>query len=324
MRAAIAAIVFAAACYAPPPVSSRPATDFIRDTHAMLDAFDRGDRAAVAAITAPDFVRFEAGTIHERAAELARLEPKLVELARTWKDEHVFVGARDATFIGLATERETTNASHGNREYNGWYTVTWTRVDATWKVAQWSWQPYRSAIDFQRDLWNDSYRQDVGFEHAPNQLLVTTTEQLAPGTALDVATGQGRNALYLAKAGWNVTAIDIADVGLRHARETAEREHVALATVEADIDAYNYGTARWDLVTEIYVPNPVARVDKIKTALKPGGLFVLEFFLEGVDVKDLRAHFADGFDILRDEIVEDRPDWGEDRAKLVRFVARKR
>lgn len=55
---------------------------------------------------------------------------------------------------------------------------------------------------------------------------------------------------------------------------------------------------------------------------------MLEFLLDegdgGVKPGELRAQFADGFDILRDEVVEDRPDWGEDRAKLVRFVARKR
>ena len=98
--------------------------------------------------------------------------------------------------------------------------------------------------------------------------------------------------------------------------------------MQADIDAYDDGVATWDLVTEIYVPNPVARAGKIKAALRPGGLFVLEFFLDegdgGVKPAELRAQFADGFDILRDEVVEDHPDWGQDRAKLVRFVARKR
>ncbi len=318
------ALVTLAACTPPHVAAPRASADVIADTHAMLDAFDRGDREAVAAVTAPTFVAFEAGHVRERAEVLSRLAHKHADLARTWKEEHAFVGPQVATFIGFAIERETTNTSHGNREYDGWYTVTWSRDGGAWKVAQWSWQPYRSALDFQRDLWNDNFRQDVGFEHAPNRLLVTTTESVAPGSALDLATGQGRNALYLAAHGWKVTAVDISDVGLRQARAAADRAHVALDAVEADIGAYDYGTAKWDLVTEIYVPQPLALVDKIKAALKPGGLFVLEFFLEAVDVKQLHAQFADGFDILRDEVVEDRPDWAEDRAKLVRFVARKR
>jgi SAM-dependent methyltransferase len=325
---AVPVVLVAAACAHAQVVAPRPAADFVRDTHGMLDAFDRGDAAAVAAITAPNFVRFEAGKIHERAAELARLKPRRPSLTRAWKDEHVYIGAQDATFIGLAVEHDIGNDSHGNAEYDGWYMVAWTRDGATWKVAHWSWQPYRSTLEFQREFWNDSFRQDVGFSHAPNQLLVTTTAGVTPGAALDLATGQGRNALYLASHGWTVTAVDISDEGLRRAGEAAARAHVALDTVQADIDAYDCGIAKWDLVTEIYVPNPVARAGKIKAALRSGGLFVLEFFLDegdgGVKPAELRAQFADGFDILRDEVIEDRPDWGQDRAKLVRFVARKR
>jgi hypothetical protein len=78
----------------------------------------------------------------------------------------------------------------------------------------------------------------------------------------------------------------------------------------------------------IYVPNPVVCAGKIKAGLRPGGLFVLEFFLDegdgGGKPAELRAQLADGFDILRDEVVDDRPDGGQDRARLVRFVARKR
>lgn len=325
---AVPVVLAAAACAHVQVVPARPAADFVRDTHAMLDAFDRGDAAAVAAITAPSFVRFEGGKVHERAAELARLKPRPPEITRAWKDEHVYLGANDATFIGLAAEHEVGNDSHGNREYDGWYTVAWTRDAATWKVAHWTWQPYRSTLDFQREFWNDGFRQDVGFSHEPNRLLATATAGVTPGAALDLATGQGRNALYLASHGWAVSAVDISDEGLRRAREAAARAHVALDTVQADIDAYDYGVAKWDLVTEIYVPNPVARAGKIKAALRPGGLFVLEFFLDegdgGVKPAELRAQFADGFEILRDEVVDDRPDWGQDRAKLVRFVARKR
>jgi hypothetical protein len=329
MRAAALAIVLAAAACAHAQVAApRPAADFVRDTHAMLEAFDRGDAAAVAAITAPSFVRFEGGKVHERAAELARLKARPPDIARTWKDEHVYIGGNGATFIGLAAEHELGNDSHGNREYDGWYTVAWTRAGATWQVSHWTWQPYRSALDLQRELWNDNFRQDVGFTHDPNQLLVTATAGVAPGAALDLATGQGRNALHLASHGWAVTAVDISDEGLRRAREAAIRAHVALDTVQADIDAYDYGVAKWDLITEIYVPNPVARAGKIKAGLRPGGLFVLEFFLDegdgGVKPAELRAQFAAGFDIVRDEVVDDRPDWGQDRAKLVRFVARKR
>jgi hypothetical protein len=88
--------------------------------------------------------------------------------------------------------------------------------------------------------------------------------------------------------------------------------------------------ARWDLVTMIYATDKRAWIEKIKPSLKPGGLFVLEFFHQddpqggGFATHELAALFQDGFEILRDEVLEATPDWAQDQATLVRFVARKR
>src|SRR5262249_50029851 len=161
----------------------------------------------------------------------------------------------------------------------GWYTVSWTRDAGTWKVAHLNWQPFRSTVDFARDFWDDNFRQDVGFTHEPNKLLESTIASIAPGAALDVATGQGRNAVMLAAHGWHVTAIDISGEGLRRARETAAARHVVLDTVQADADAYDYGVDKWDLVTLIYAGSGADRVKRILPSIKHGGLFVVEFFL---------------------------------------------
>jgi len=82
MRALLVVSV-ATACAHGQVVPGRPAADFVRDTHAMLEAFDRGDAAAVAAVTTPNFVRFEGGKVQERAAELARLKPQPPQFTRT-------------------------------------------------------------------------------------------------------------------------------------------------------------------------------------------------------------------------------------------------
>jgi ubiquinone/menaquinone biosynthesis C-methylase UbiE len=143
--------------------------------------------------------------------------------------------------------------------------------------------------------------------------------------------GQGRNALHLAAQGWKVTGVDISDEGLRMAREEAAKRRLALEAVNANIDEYDFGKNRWDLVTMIYATNKVAWIEKAKPSLKPGGLFVVEFFAnDGVNTSQgfapgqLAKLFATGFEILRDEVVEDAPDWAMDRAKLVRFVAKKK
>jgi hypothetical protein len=71
-------------------------------------------------------------------------------------------------------------------------------------------------------------------------------------------------------------------------------------------------------------------IERSKRSLKSGGLFVFEFFHkdeqeeEGLDSEDLADMFSEGFDILRNEVVHARPDWAQDEAKLIRFVAKKR
>ena len=103
--------------------------------------------------------------------------------------------------------------------------------------------------------------------------------------------------------------------------------------MQSDVAKYDLGTNKWDLITMIYAGNDLALVDRIKPALKKGGLFVTEYFAAdsplakggagGWDNKALEAAFKDGWKILRSEEVEDIADWGERKTKLVRFVAQK-
>jgi SAM-dependent methyltransferase len=321
-----------AAAPVPPPTEAA----IIENSHAVLDAFDRGDLAWLRDRYAPGFVRFEGQKISPLAQELERLAkrgPHAPSMTRSWSEDHAYVRGNDAVFIGMAIERETGNDSHGNRAFNGWYTMSWTRDRDRWKIAHWTWQRHRTEIEAERDSWNDAYRQSVGFNHQPNRLLVETVRGRKPGRALDVMMGQGRNAVYLATQGWKVTGVDISNEGMRLAREAAAAQHVSIDTVDADIDHYDFGTSRWDLVTMIYAGESMEMIGKIKPSLRPGGLFVVEYFLAGptsccggFERGQPAPLFAGdpAWEILRDEVVEDAPDWATDKAQLVRFVARKK
>jgi 2-polyprenyl-3-methyl-5-hydroxy-6-metoxy-1,4-benzoquinol methylase len=85
-------------------------------------------------------------------------------------------------------------------------------------------------------MWNDTYRQPGGFNHEPNRFLMNSVRGRAPGMALDLGMGQGRNALYLATKGWKVTGVDISDEGVRLAREAATKQKLAVDAIEADLD----------------------------------------------------------------------------------------
>jgi SAM-dependent methyltransferase len=148
--------------------------------------------------------------------------------------------------------------------------------------------------------------------------------------------GQGRNALFLARAGWTVTGFDLADAGLRRAREDAARAGLSLAAVRAGRDDFDYGVGQWELVVLAYEPLPAPMapyVERLRRALTPGGLLVLESFAsEGararrrpvdVDPAELRAALG-GWRVHRFDDAVATPDWGDRDARLVRAVAERR
>jgi SAM-dependent methyltransferase len=155
-----------------------------------------------------------------------------------------------------------------------------------------------------------------------------------PGNALDLGMGQGRNALYLAQLGWDVTGVDISDVGITRAKEQAARLGVKLDARLQSADEFDFGKDRWDLVTVIYF-SPRPYVARIRESLKPGGLVLVECvhqdtlqhqrFGGGVvfETNELLKTF-DAFRILHYEDVAAAPDWGEARiARVVRLLAQK-
>ena len=76
-----------------------------------------------------------------------------------------------------------------------------------------------------RERWNRRYAETESlWSPAPNRFLVAEVESLPPGRALDLACGEGRNALWLARLGWRVTGVDFSDVAIARAREWAERD----------------------------------------------------------------------------------------------------
>ncbi|MGI9547110.1 MAG: class I SAM-dependent methyltransferase [Flavobacteriaceae bacterium] len=192
-----------------------------------------------------------------------------------------------------------------------------------------------------RERWNRSLVDDTSytFNKEANNLLTQTTEALKPGKALCVAMGQGRNALFLARNGWEVTGIDLADKAVAYAEKQAREEKLQLSTEIQNFETFEYGKSQWDLITWLY--GGCLHVDgitnKIKTALKPGGLFVFEFFHREAGIEMGRPQFGceanrirdmflaeGGFDILLYEEKEGIADYGMDQNKLIYMVLSKK
>ena len=185
------------------------------------------------------------------------------------------------------------------------------------------------------ERWDRVYASEPHlYTTEPNALLVEVALTMAPGRALDIGMGQGRNAGYLALRGWDVTGVEVSGEGVRQVRALAAGVRVAHQPVEL----FPMGVAEWDLIAGIYVHGVLLRQsERIIAALRPGGVLVVEGFhrdamkmgfegltggLLGYKTNALLRHFLP----LRVERYEDRialADWRRVEAPIVRMVARK-
>lgn len=180
--------------------------------------------------------------------------------------------------------------------------------------------------------WNEVFTSTVAEEFLPNAFLATVIEARKPGTALDIAMGEGRNSLLLAARGWKVTGFDISDVAVKRAREGADKRAASFEAVTADVNTFDYGTERWDLVAAIYIHGLLTvRPEAVIRSLKPGGILVVEGFhrdalpAAGYRTNELLTVFS-RLTVLQYEDVVGRPDptWADrEPFRFVRLVARK-
>jgi 2-polyprenyl-3-methyl-5-hydroxy-6-metoxy-1,4-benzoquinol methylase len=197
----------------------------------------------------------------------------------------------------------------------------------------------RQMLDWERRRWNflltDSTARARILNEAPNTLLVEAVQGHKAGSALDVGMGEGRNALYLAQQGWQVTGVDVADKALAYAQKKAQALKVNITTLQQDADQYDWGKNKWDLIVLSYAGGR-EYAPKVMQALKPGGLVVLEGFhkdatqtmkigdgvVYGTDeLKQL--YTAAGLRIVRYEEPMGTSDFGKRQVRLVKLVAQK-
>ena len=132
--------------------------------------------------------------------------------------------------------------------------------------------------------WDARYAEEGwAFGTEPNDFLREQAHHLAPGgRVLCLAEGEGRNAVWLAQQGFDVTGVDLASHGLDKAQRLAAERGVHLTTVVADLASFEFGSAAWDGIVSIFAhvpPEVRQRVHaQVLTALKPGGILLLEAY----------------------------------------------
>lgn len=128
----------------------------------------------------------------------------------------------------------------------------------------------------ERTAWDKTYlRKDYVFGKDPSEFLVKIIDQLPIGKALDIAVGEGRNAVFLAKKGFQVEGVDISVVGLRKAQKLAAENGVKIQTVNADLNKYKIQPNSYSVIINIlYLQRSL--FPEIKSGLKRGGMVVFE------------------------------------------------
>lgn len=193
-----------------------------------------------------------------------------------------------------------------------------------------------------RDKWDARYREGAYESRThPSALLVEWLPKLAIGTtrprAADVGCGAGRNALYLARLGWEVDALDVSQVALERLAAAAAAERVSVHCAQTDLEDLSSlpsplrAAERYDLVIMMRYTN-LPLIERLRPVLKTGGYLIVEVHLETtadvVGPRNPRFRLAPG--ALRDaaaglDVIEyreglvDEPDGG--RAALAQLIA---
>ena len=132
-------------------------------------------------------------------------------------------------------------------------------------------------------MWDERYSaEEYAYGTTPNEFLAENFIHIPKGRVLSLAEGEGRNAVFLAKQGYSVTAVDASLVGLNKAGKLAEENGVVVEFIHADLADYDLGENKWDGIVSIFIPLPSSLrkelYKKVIAGLKQNGVFLLEAY----------------------------------------------
>lgn len=138
-----------------------------------------------------------------------------------------------------------------------------------------------------KEFWEARYAEEgLAYGVEPNEFLVLQRQYFKPGMkVLVVGDGEGRNGVWLARQGLDVTTVDYAQAGINKAKALATQHNVSLQTLCQDLTEWRWPHAAFDAVVSIYLHFPSAIRPRMHAAmlaaLKPGGVLILEAFNKG-------------------------------------------
>jgi hypothetical protein len=170
-----------------------------------------------------------------------------------------------------------------------------------------------------KDKWNERYANEAyAYGEQANEYLKQCLIQFSPGKVLFPAEGEGRNAVFAAQMGWDVSAFDISDEGQKKAMKLAEKKNVSINYQVGDFKNMNFQKGEFDAIALIYAHFPAAVKSAIHKDLaeylKVGGLIIFEAFgKNNLELKKLDPAIGgpDDIDMLfsMNELIADFPNF---------------
>jgi 2-polyprenyl-3-methyl-5-hydroxy-6-metoxy-1,4-benzoquinol methylase len=169
-----------------------------------------------------------------------------------------------------------------------------------------------SANQKDKERWDSKYgTEEYIFGKTPIPFLQAHIELLPKGKALDLAMGEGRNGVFLATQGFQVTGLDISENGLAKARKLAAEQHVSIETRVVDFETFQLEPHAYDVILCSYYLQR-SLLGQIKQALRPGGMVMIETY--NTDHAKYNSRFNKEYLLETNELL----DWFKD-FKILRY-----
>ena len=195
------------------------------------------------------------------------------------------------------------------------------------------------------EFWNEKFKdENYYYGTEPNQFLKSFAHLFKPGAKiLSLGDGEGRNAVFLSKKEFNLTASDASSTGLEKLSQLAASEGAEVTTRYEDIVTGDWDTLKWDSIINIFCHLPKEQrfivYDKIKKSLNPGGIFLTEMFSieqlhyksggpPDIDMLLTQEEFTDYFSDFKiiytaKELIELDEGRHQGKSSVIRFIAEK-
>jgi len=172
--------------------------------------------------------------------------------------------------------------------------------------------------------WDERYSSDkFVYGKEPNLFLKQNVEKIPQGKVLCLADGEGRNGVFLAKLGYDVTSIDFSPQAIEKTKFLAKEKNVSIKTVCSDLLQYDFGENEYDGIISIFshfdIENTIVLHQIYYKALKSGGVFLMEAFAKEqlpldtggpkdinllYNVDDIEKSFPNGrFELLKKDVL---------------------